>query len=162
FTRRPRRPPPTRDSYSTCFFDLHTELTKDEFQEFTAELGSILRFRQLGETMTLGKGRVEISLQWANSPIDDSKGAWNTTMSHPPAEHYLGSPISFPRLVGRFGVSDRVDLGVWGGLAPGANYGFVGADTKVAIMKQSPTRPVSVSIRPSATPLVGPAELWAG
>jgi hypothetical protein len=150
------------DSYSSCFFDLHPELTKDEFQEFTAELGSILRFRQLGETTTLGKGRVDISLQWANSPIDDSKGAWNNTMSHPTADHYLGSPISFPRLVGRFGVSDRVDLGAWGGFAPGANYGFIGADSTIGLIRQGSSRPVSLSIRPSITALVGPAELWAG
>ena len=38
------------DDYSSCFFDLHPELTKAEFKEFAGELGSVLRFRQLGDT----------------------------------------------------------------------------------------------------------------
>lgn len=149
-------------AHTSCFFDLHPELTQEEFKEFTAELGSVLRFRQLGETDTLGKGNVEISVQYAASPIDDSKGAWNNTMSHPTAGHYLGDSIAFPRFVARFGVTDRVDVGAWGGLDPHANYGLVGADTKIALMKQGLSRPVSVSIRPSLTSLVGPSEVWVG
>lgn len=159
------RPAPhlhVNDAYSSCFFDLHPELTKEEFEEFTAELGSVLRFRQLGETTTLGRGNVDISVQYANTPIDDSKGAWNNTMSHPTADHYFGQSISFPRIVARFGVSDRVDVGAWGGLDPHANYGMVGADTKIALLTQGPARPVSVSIRPSITSLVGPSEVWVG
>jgi hypothetical protein len=148
--------------YSSCFFDLHPELTKEEFKEFTSELGSILRFRQLDDTTTLGKGHFDVSVQMANTPIDDLKGAWNNTMSHPAADHYLGRSISFPRIVARYGVSDRVDVGAWGGYAFGANYGLVGADTKIALMRQGPDRPVSVSIRPSITSLVGPSEIWVG
>lgn len=150
------------DAYNTCFFDLHPELTKEEFNTFAAELGSILRFRQLGDSATLGKGKVDISMQYASTPIDDDKGAWNNTMSHPTADHYLGESISFPRIVARFGVSNRVDVGAWGGVAPGANYGLVGADTTIALLRQGPTRPVSLSIRPSVTSLVGPSEVWAG
>jgi hypothetical protein len=150
-----------RDAYSSCFFDLHPELTKAEFEEFAAELGSILRFRQLADPTTLGKGTVDVSLQFANSPIDDAKGAWNNTMSHPASDHYLGGSIAFPRIVARFGVSDRVDVGAWGGVDPHSNYGMVGVDTKIALLKQGPDRPVSLSIRPSITSLVGPTEVWA-
>ena len=150
------------DGYSSCFFDLHPELTKSEFVEFTAELGSVLRFRQLGDTATLGRGNVDVSLQFATTPIDDSKGAWNNTMSHPTSEHYLGDSIAFPRIVARYGMSDRVDVGAWGGFAPGANYGLIGGETKIALLRQETGRPVSVSIRPSFTSLVGPAEVWAG
>ena len=150
------------DGYSNCFFDLHPELTKAEFQEFTAEVGSVLRFRQLGDTATLGKGNVDVSMQFASTPIDDSKEAWNNTMSHPTADHYLGRSIAFPRLAARFGVNDRVDVGAWGGFAPGANYGLVGAETKIALVRQESGRPVSVSIRPSVTALVGPSEVWVG
>lgn len=150
------------DAYSSCFFDLHPELTKAQFGEFTDELGSVMRFRQLGETTTLGKGNFDIGVQYAQTPIDDRKAAWNNTMSHPDADHVLGSPLEFPRLVVRYGVSDGVDLGVWGTVAPGANYGLVGFDTKVLLMRQGPDRPVSVAIRPSLSSLVGPAELWAG
>jgi len=59
-------------------------------------------------------------------------------------------------------VSDRVDLGAWGGLDPHSNYGVVGIDTKIALLRQGPTRPVSVSIRPSFTSLLGPSEVWVG
>jgi hypothetical protein len=147
--------------YDSCFFDLHSELTQAEFNEFAGELGSILRFRQLGDARPLGKGRVDVSLQYANTPIDDGKGAWNNTMSHPAADHYLGEAIVFPRIVGRFGVSDRVTVGAWGAIAPGSNYGLIGGDTSIAILQQSATRPVSLSIRPSATALLGPADMWA-
>ena len=150
------------DAHSTCFFDLHPELTQAEFEEFATELGSLLRFRQLADTTTLRKGEVDISVQYASTPIDDSKGAWNNTMSHPAADHYLGQSIAFPRLVARFGVSDRVDVGAWGGLDPRSNYGMVGVDAKIALLRQGPGRPVSVAIRPSITSLVGPSEVWAG
>ena len=80
--------------YSSCFFDLHSELTQAEFADFTSELGSILRPRQLGDASTLGKGRFEVGPWFAGTGIDDSKGAWNNTMSHPTADHYLGDPAS--------------------------------------------------------------------
>ena len=150
------------DAYSSCFFDLHPELTQVEFQEFTAELGSVLRFRQLGDVAPLGKGHFDIGVQYANTRIDDSKGAWNNTMSHPTADHYLGRSIQFPRIVARMGVSDRVDIGAWGGVDPNANYGIVGIDTKIALIRQGPSRPVTVAIRPSVTSLVGPDEVWVG
>ncbi len=150
------------DAYKSCFFDLHPELTRGEFKEFAAELGSILRFRQLGDTTTLGKGRVEVSLQYTSTSVDDSKGAWNNTMSHPAADHYLGSSIAIPRLAARVGVSDRVELGVFGTFNPQANYGAVGVDAKIALLRQGSGLPVSVSIRPSFSSLVGPSEVWAG
>lgn len=163
-TRQTSRPTPilhVHDSYPTCFFDLHPELTQAEFKEFAGELGSVLRFRQLGDTATLGKGRVDISLQYTRSPIDDAKGAWNNTMSHPTGDHYLGSALEFPRVVARVGVSDAVDLGAWGAFAPQANYGLAGLESKVLLMRQGQRRPVSLSIRPSVTALFGPAEVWA-
>jgi hypothetical protein len=150
------------DTYSSCFFDLHSELTQDQFKEFAGELGSILRFRQVGDTAPLGKGNFDIGMQYAVTPIDDSKGAWNNTMSHPQADHYLGDSIAFPRIVGRYGVTDRVDVGAWGGVDPHSNYGMIGMDTKIALIQQGPTRPVTVSIRPSVTSLLGPAEVWVG
>lgn len=148
--------------YRSCFFDLHPELTKAEFEEFAGELGSVLRFRQLGDTTTLGRGRFDVSVQFTSSAIDDSKGAWNNTMSHPAADHYLGDALAFPRLVARYGVSDRVDIGAWGGFDLRSNYGLAGVETKVVLLQQGTGRPLSLSIRPSVTTLVGPAEVWAG
>lgn len=148
-------------AYRSNVFDLHSGLTKDEFAEFTAELGSLLRFRQLGDNRTVGRGNVDISVQFGTAPFEKSKGAWDNTMSRPTANHSLGPSMSFPRIIGRFGVSDRVDVGVWGGVNPRANYGLVGGDAKIVLIQEGPTRPVSVSIRPSLTSLVGPSEVWA-
>ena len=134
-------------------FDLHPELTKEQFKEFAGELGSIMRFRQLGDTAPLGKGEVDISVQYASAPIDSMKGAWHNT--------YAGGSIDFPRFAARFGVGDRVDIGTWGGLDPDLNWGMVGVDTKIALMRQGPGRPVSLSMRPSDGSLIGPSELWA-
>ncbi len=148
-------------AYEDCHFDLHPELTRAEFDEFAREIGSVLRFRQLGDTTTLGRGVVDIGLQWTRSAIDDSKGAWNNTMSHPGADHYLGRALSIPRLTARVGVSDSVDVGAWGAINPSSNYGLVGVDTKVVLMRQGASRPVSVAVRPSVAALVGPREVWA-
>jgi hypothetical protein len=148
------------NAYSTCFFDLHPELTPADFEEFARQLGPIMRFRQLGDTTPLRPGKVDLSLQYTATPIDDTKNAWNNTMSHPSADHYLGDAIVLPRVVARFGVSDRVDVGAWGTIAPHSNYGIIGADTTVALVRQGPSRPVSVSIRPSASALLGPASVW--
>jgi len=148
-------------AYDNCYFDLHPELTPAQFEEFAREVGSIMRFRQLGDATTLGKGHFDISFDYSSSHIDDSKGAWNNTMSHPAADHYLGDTIAFPRIVARYGMTDRADFGVWGGVNGSSNYGMVGVDTKIALVKQGPNRPVSVAIRPNATALVGPATMWA-
>jgi hypothetical protein len=150
------------DAYDNCFFDLHPELTEAQFKEFAGELGSILRSRQLGDARTLGKGRFELSAQYTDARIDDAKGAWNNTMSHPHADHYLGEAIAFPRLSARLGVSDRVDVGAWGTVSQHSNYWIVGADTRIAILRQDRGRPVSVSLRPSLSGLFGPDELTAG
>jgi len=147
--------------YRNSYFDLHPELTKEQFKDFAGEAGSILRFRQLGDSTTLGKGKVDLSLQYTSASIDDTKGAWNNTMSHPTSTSYLGGSIAFPRLVARVGVSDRVDVGAWGGFDPRANYGLAGVDTKVVLLRQDEGKPVSLAIRPSIASLFGPAEVWA-
>jgi hypothetical protein len=57
-------------------------------------------------------------------------------MSHPTADHYLGDSIAFPRIVGRYGVTDRIDVGAWGGVDVHSNYGIVGVESKIALMQQ--------------------------
>jgi hypothetical protein len=153
--------PHLNTAYRSVVFDLHPELTKDEFEEFAAELGSVLRFRQLGDATTLGRGKVDFGVELATSAIDDRKAAWNSTTSRPTASYNLARSLAFPRVVGRFGVSDRVDVGAWGGLNPRANYGLVGGDARIVVVREGPARPVTFSIRPSVTTLVGPAEVWA-
>lgn len=150
------------DQYRSCFFELHPELTQAEFDDFARELGSILRFRPLGETTPLGKGHYDIGLQYTTTRIDDSKGAWNNTMSHPAGDHYLGDAIVMPRIVARVGVAERVDVGAWGSINTASNYGVVGFDATVALLKESDGYPVSLSIRPSISSLIGPKDVWVG
>jgi hypothetical protein len=121
------------------------KLTTEELAAIAADLGAVLRFRQLGDTTTLPKGRVDVGVQFASAPIEDAAGAWNVT-----------------RFVARFGVSDRVDLGVWGGQNSGTNSGMAGMDVKIGLLRQSPDMPVSVSVRPSFSSLVGASDFWGG
>jgi hypothetical protein len=144
-----------------CYFDLHPELTEAEFQEFAAEGGQIVRNRQLSGAHTLGKGRFDVSVAYAYFWLDDTKGAWNNTMSHPDEHHYLGQQLGFPQLHLRMGVTARVDAEVYGGLNPLSNYGFVGVGSKIAILEQGRRRPVSVTVRPSVSALLGPEEVQA-
>jgi hypothetical protein len=147
------------DSHDECFFDLHPELTQDEFDEFAREGGVVMHDYQLAGAEAIGTGEIEVSLDYTRTVIDDSKGAWNNTMSHPSADHWLGDVRAFPRLGARVGVSERVDVGVWGTVAPGANYGFLGVQSKVTIVRQDESTPVSVAVRPTAAALLGPKEL---
>jgi hypothetical protein len=134
---------------------VRSTLTQDQFDAFAAELGSLLRFRQLADATTLGSGKGEVAAQFANMPFDDAKGVWTTA-------HHLGRPLSYPQVVARFGVSDRVDVGGWGGVDPRAKYGLAGFDTRIALLRQSDGRPVSVLIRPSVAALIYPSEILVG
>jgi hypothetical protein len=126
-------------------FDLRPGYTQEQLASLADEVGADLRFRQLGDTATLGRGNVDIGVQFAETRIDDSQGAWNHT-----------------RVVARFGVNDRVDVGAWGGFNPNSDYGVAGVETKILLLREGPSRPVSVSVRPSLTSLVGPSEVWVG
>lgn len=153
---------PTAADAQTSKFELRPQLTQAEFSEFAADLGSMLRFRQPGDAPTLERGSVDLSVELANTPTSSASRAWNNTMTAPAAGHRLGPNVSFPRIVARFGVNDRLDIGAWGGLNPNSNYGLVGVDTKIALLREGPSAPVSISVRPSITSLVGPSDIWAG
>lgn len=154
-------PPPLHvdDSYDSCFFDLHPELTQAEFDEFAREGGIVMHDLQLAGAAAAGPGVIDVSLDVTYTVIDDSKGAWNNTMSHPTADHYLGHERQIPRLGARVGVHRRVDVGVWGTLDPLANYGFLGVQSKVTIVEQDDSTPVSAAVRPTVVGLLGPEEL---
>ena len=123
-----------------------------EFKDFTAGVGSILRFRQFGDAATLGKGRVELGVQLTSA--DDAEPAWNGLA--------LDQSSELPGVVARVGVGNRVDVGAWGRLNTESDYAAAGIDTKIMLMKQGPASPVSIAIRPSISALIGPSEVWAG
>src|SRR5512144_1661753 len=149
------------DAYSSCYFDLHPELTASEFREFAAEGGQMARFRQTSGAATLGAGSFDVALGYSLFFLDDTKGAWNNTMSHPAADHYLGEQLGIPYLALRVGVTDAVDAEAYGTLNPQSNYGLVGVAAKVRLLEQSERTPVSLAVRPSASGLGGPAEVQA-
>ncbi|MCC6621873.1 MAG: hypothetical protein IT385_11495 [Deltaproteobacteria bacterium] len=147
------------DSYESCYFDLHPELKAGELRHFAAEGGQLIRFRQTSGADTLGAGTVDIGVGYQMFFLDDSKGAWNNTMSHPDAEHYLGQELPAPFLTLRFGITDDVDGELYGTLNPLSNYGFVGLAAKIRVLEQDERTPVSIAVRPSVSGLVGPSEL---
>jgi hypothetical protein len=148
-------------SYSECFFDLHPELTQDEFDQWAKEGATVMHDNQLAGAEAIGRGQIEVSVDYNSTAIDDSKGAWNNTMSHPDADHYLGHNLAFPKINVRVGVSRRVEVGTWGTLNPWSNYGFVGLSSKITVLEQRGDMPVSVAVRPTAVALLGPKELFA-
>ena len=147
------------EDYESCYFDLHPELTEAEFREFSAEAGQVVRARQLSSADTLGAGAVDVSLAYAYFFLDDTKGSWNNTMSHPTADHYLGQQLGMPQLSVRVGVSRNVDVEAYGSVNWMSNYGLVGVASKIRLLDQADGRPVSVAVRPSAAALVGPSEV---
>ena len=150
-------------AYDSCYFDLHPELTQQQFRTFTAEGASVVRFQQLGAASGLGAGTWSLTLGQGFTPINDAKGAWNNTFSHPDADHYLGSLQRIPRLALRYGVTGGLDVGVWGTINPQANYGFVGVDAKLTVLDgEVAAVPVHLAVRPSATTMLGPSEVWLG
>ena len=110
-------------------------------QSQAEEVGAALRFRQLGDTTTLAKGRVDVGVQFASAPVESAK--WNVT-----------------RVGARFGVNDRLDLGVWGGYNSHMSDGMAGMDVKIGLLRQSASMPVSVSVRPSFSATLGAADVW--
>jgi hypothetical protein len=146
-------------AYGSCYFDLHSELTKRQFRTFAAEAGQLGRFRPVSGAGTLGPGNFEIDLGYAYFFLDDAKGAWNNTMSHPQSDHYLGEELGIPYLALRVGLTDRIDGELYGTLNPGSNYGLVGLAAKIRLIQQDEQLPVAVAIRPSASALLGPSEV---
>lgn len=123
---------------------LNNQLTNEDLAALAGEFGSVLRFRQLGDTATLPKGRVDLGVQFASAPIDTTSQTWNVT-----------------RFVGRFGVSQRVDMGVWGGYNSQASDGMAGVDVKIALLTQGPSMPVSLAVRPSFSSTLGAGDIYA-
>ena len=123
---------------------LNTPLTSQDLAALAGEFGSVLRFRQLGDTATLPKGRVDLGVQFASAPVDTTNQTWNVT-----------------RFVGRFGVSQRVDMGAWAGYNSQASDGMAGVDVKIALLTQGPSMPVSLAVRPSFSSTLGAGDIYA-
>jgi len=117
-------------------------LSNARLDQLATERGATLRFRQLEGPATAGKGHVDMHVQYDGAAFDGAN--------------------RMPRIVGRFGVSDRVDLGAWGGYDHRADEGMFGVDAKIALLREGQGSPVTVSIRPSFSSLAGWSDAWVG
>jgi hypothetical protein len=145
--------------WKECSFQLSAGLTKDAWRQFATEASVVTYFRPLTDAAPMGKGRFEVSLVQWESGIDDADPAWNDVMVHPDSTHWLfeGSRLAFPGLMGRVGVGSRTDLGLYFTKAPGANYGFYGAQLQQNVVRDY--RGFAAAVRTSFVSMYGPEDV---
>lgn len=122
-----------------CDFDIAPELTQSEWSRATREIGNIVYLDPLAPAAPLGRRHWSLHLESSSAKVDDLSGAWNNTFHHPDSTHYLtgeSGRISVPGLRLRFGITDRLEAGLFYTSAKpfGANYGFLGFETKYAFL----------------------------
>lgn len=125
--------------WSQCSFQLSSALTQEAWHQFTEEAGLVSYFRPLVSAKPTGVGNFEISiLQWKTG-IDDTEAAWNDTFVHPDSTHWLfeGDGLAFPGLTFRTGVMDKLDVGAFWTMSPGANYGFWGGQAQYSFFNDA-------------------------
>jgi len=143
-----------------CSFQLDPALTQGAWRQFAREAGLVAYFRPLQDAKPMGAGTWEVSaLQWATA-IDDSDAAWNDTFVHPDSAHYLieGSSLSFPGLMVRRGVTEKMDVGAYFTRSPGANYGFYGGQLQYNLHNDT-QRDWAAAARVSFVSMYGPDDL---
>ena len=145
--------------WKQCSFQLSPNLTKEAWRQFATEASVVTYFRPLTDATPMGRGRFEISLTQWETGIDDSDAAWNDTFVHPDSTHYLleGSRLAFPGLMGRVGVGERTDVGLYFTKSPGANYGFYGAQVQQNLLLDKAGW--SAAMRASFVSMYGPEDL---
>ena len=145
--------------WKECSFQLSANLTKEAWRQFATEASVVTYFRPLSDAAPMGKGKFEVSVVQWESGIDDADPAWNDVMVHPDSTHWLfeGSRLAFPGLMGRVGVGSRTDLGLYFTKAPGANYGFYGAQLQQNVLRDY--RGFSAAMRTSFVSMYGPEDL---
>jgi hypothetical protein len=116
------------DRWKECSIVLDPNLTPEAWRQFARELGLVIHFRPMVSATPLGRGSFEVAVVNWGTRIDDADPAWNDASSHPDEHHRLfdGSTLFIPGVMGRVGVTDQIDAGVYFTKAIGANYGFVG------------------------------------
>jgi hypothetical protein len=138
----------------TCSMIIDPSLTQDQWNTYTRQVGEISTFKSMASAETIGKKHFSFGLEYAITPIDQHDPAWINTFAHPDDDCPLGDQIKLPMLRAKFGVTDKMDIGVLWTTAPGANYGIVGAEFKYALLSESNKRPAA-AMRASFTTLTG-------
>lgn len=130
-------------------FQLGAGLTKDAWRQFATEASVVTYFRPLTDASPMGRGRYEISLTQWETGIDEGDAAWTDTFD--------GSRVAFPGLMGRVGVGERTDLGLYLTKAPDGNYGFYGAQLQQNVLRDKAGW--SAAMRTSFVSMYGPEDL---
>lgn len=146
--------------WDECAFQLDPSLTQQAWRQFTQEAGLVAYFRPLMDARPMGAGNFEVSLLQWETGIDDADAAWNDTFVHPHETHWLfdGSRLTFPGLMFRAGVTNRVDAGAYLTKNPNANYGFFGGQVQYNVVHDT-KRDWDASARLSFVSLFGPDDL---
>jgi hypothetical protein len=150
------------DRWKDCAFQLDASLTRSAWRQFTREAAQVIYFRPLRDASPMGAGRVELSMIQAHVGIDDNDAAWNDTFVHPDSTHVLfeGSGLDVPGIMGRVGVTDRVDAGFFFTKNPNSNYGVAGGQVQYNMLNRGPAS-IDASVRASASTLFGPEDVNA-
>lgn len=124
------------NSWDTCAIILDPSLTPGEWKTFNRDLASIIYFKPTTGAKPLGRGRFDVGVESSTTaPLTDWEGSWNNTFSHPSADHWLTGDnhrLTVPVITGRYGVTDRLDVGLVFADNWRSNYGWVGFDVKYA------------------------------
>lgn len=150
------------DRWRDCAFQLNPALTKEAWRQFTNELGMVMYFRPLRDAAPMGAGKFEVSVVQSVIGIDDHDAAWNDTFVHPDSTHWLfeGSGLPLPGLMGRVGVTDRIDAGLYFTKNPKSNYGVAGGQVQYNLVQQA-SAGMDASVRASVATLFGPEDVDA-
>jgi hypothetical protein len=148
------------DRWEDCSFQLDPSLTRQAWRQFTREAGLVTYFRPLRDAAPMGRGNFEISVTQSTVGIDDHDAAWNDTFVHPDSTHWLyeGSGLNIPGVMGRAGVTDRIDVGFYFTKNPRANYGVAGGQLQYNFIQQA-SAGVDASARASLVTLFGPDDV---
>jgi len=148
----------TNTRWDDCAIVLDPSLTLSEWKTFSKDLASLIYFKPTTGAKPLGRGRFDVGLeQGTTAPLKDYNGSWNNTFSHPSADHWLTGDnhrLDIPVITGRYGVTEKLDVGLLFTKNWNANYGWVGFDVKYAFHEDR-RRGLSFAARWSTVVLTG-------
>ena len=148
------------DRWEDCAFQLDARLTRDAWRQFAKEAGLVTYFRPMRDAAPMGAGSFELSIVQSVVRIDDHDAAWNDTFVHPDSTHWLteGSGLRVPGIMGRAGITDRIDVGFYFTRNPRSNYGFAGGQVQYNFLQQA-SAIVDASARVGLVTLFGPDDV---
>jgi len=141
-------------SVESCSMVIDPSLTQDQWKRYTRQVGELATFKSLASAKTIGKRHFSIAIDYSSTPVNQHDLAWINTFTHPDEDCPLGDRIKIPSIRGKYGISDKVEIGAFWTKALDANYGMIGGELKYSFIKESKKIPAT-AIRASFTSLTG-------